>query len=299
MTAVTHEKRFDPSMAGALTGSMIFHVLVIFIVMVGLPYIHKDLPVTDEPVSVELVSPDNAPPPPKIQKSDKVVKERPPQNDTPPPQFVPRMPMPETAAPKPPKPEAPTPPDNADELAPPKPDQPPLPKKPEAKKQLAPKTPPLPKKRPEVVKKQDPKEQQEQFKSVLKNLLPDEAVQDKKSKDDDMQKAPPSPFAPKMSASEMDALRYQLSQCWKLMSGARYAEDLVVDIKLFMNPDRSVRDAQIVDTLRYNGDTYYRAAADSALRAVRNPRCSPLELPPAKYDLWKEMTVSFDPRSML
>jgi hypothetical protein len=60
-----------------------------------------------------------------------------------------------------------------------------------------------------------------------------------------------------------------------------------------------VQDAQIVDTMRYNSDTYYRAAADSALRAVRNPQCNPLDLPPQKYELWKTIVVTFDPRKML
>lgn len=97
----------------------------------------------------------------------------------------------------------------------------------------------------------------------------------------------------------MQGLQAQLSQCWKLQSGARYAEDLIVEIKLSVNPDRTIRDAKIVNQLRYMSDGYFRAAADSALRAVRNPSCNPLDLPPNKYDLWKEITVVFDPREML
>jgi hypothetical protein len=34
------------------------------------------------------------------------------------------------------------------------------------------------------------------------------------------------------------------------------------------------------------------------LRAVKNPRCSPLRLPPDKYNLWNKMTVVFDPKEM-
>ena len=41
------------------------------------------------------------------------------------------------------------------------------------------------------------------------------------------------------------------------------------------------------------------AAADSAVRAVRNPKCSPLELPADKYDQWKRIDFTFDPRDML
>ena len=42
----------------------------------------------------------------------------------------------------------------------------------------------------------------------------------------------------------------------------------------------------------------YKVAADSALRAVKNPICNPLKLPPEKYEKWKVMTLNFDPRHM-
>ncbi len=49
---------------------------------------------------------------------------------------------------------------------------------------------------------------------------------------------------------------------------------------------------------RYNSDSFFRAAADSALRAVHE--CSPLKnLPPEKYDTWHYMELNFDPKDML
>jgi hypothetical protein len=49
---------------------------------------------------------------------------------------------------------------------------------------------------------------------------------------------------------------------------------------------------------RYNSDTFYRAAADSAVRATHE--CSPLKnLPPDKYGSWKEMELTFNPADML
>ena len=83
------------------------------------------------------------------------------------------------------------------------------------------------------------------------------------------------------------------------MAGAKYAEELVVAVKVYMNPDRTVRSASVADQLRYSRDSHFRAAADSALRALRNPRCSPLELPEDKYEQWREITIRFDPRQML
>jgi colicin import membrane protein len=37
-------------------------------------------------------------------------------------------------------------------------------------------------------------------------------------------------------------------------------------------------------------------AAESALRAVR--RCQPYTMPAAKYDIWRDVEVTFDPRDM-
>jgi hypothetical protein len=45
-------------------------------------------------------------------------------------------------------------------------------------------------------------------------------------------------------------------------------------------------------------DPFFRSAAESALRAVLNPRCNPLRLPPEKYEQWQTMTLNFDPREM-
>ena len=83
-----------------------------------------------------------------------------------------------------------------------------------------------------------------------------------------------------------------------LRSGSE-AEDLAVDIRVIVREDRTVERASIVDESRYARDDRYRAAAESALRAVRDPRCSPLNLPPEKYSLWRDMIVTFDPKDML
>ena len=50
------------------------------------------------------------------------------------------------------------------------------------------------------------------------------------------------------------------------------------------------------DTGRYHNDPTFRAAADSAMRAVSNPRCQPWPLSPDKYNAWRTITFNFDPR---
>lgn len=103
----------------------------------------------------------------------------------------------------------------------------------------------------------------------------------------------------RLTISEEDALRRQIEQCWNPPIGARDAKNLVVEITIDVNPDRTVSNAEIVDKGRYASDSFFRAAADAAKRAVLNPQCSPLMLPPDKYDQWKRIDFTFDPRDAL
>ena len=98
--------------------------------------------------------------------------------------------------------------------------------------------------------------------------------------------------------SERDSVKRQIEPCWNVPAGARDAENLVVDIRLQLNSDGTVITAELVDSARAARDPFFRAASESALRAVLNPRCSPLRLPPKKYEEWKNMVLSFNPRDM-
>lgn len=102
-----------------------------------------------------------------------------------------------------------------------------------------------------------------------------------------------------LSMTEMDAVRKQLAQCWNPPIGAKSAKDLTVDIDVDMNPDGTVRTTRIVDEGRARRDDVFRAAAESAQRAFFNARCTPLKLPPDKYNTWKSLTVRFDPKDLL
>ena len=95
------------------------------------------------------------------------------------------------------------------------------------------------------------------------------------------------------------ALNAQFGSCWNLMAGARNAEDIVVKINLKVRPDRTVQSARVVEQFRYNQDSFYRAAADEAMRAIRHPNCEVLDLPPDKYDLWKDLIFNFNPSAQL
>tara|TARA_R110002124_G_scaffold64985_2_gene177386 strand:+ start:186712 stop:187692 length:981 start_codon:yes stop_codon:yes gene_type:complete len=192
---------------------------------------------------------------------------------------------------------------NNESDAPPPTDVVPLPEelkieKPE--KNLAPIKPKKPNKRP---KKPEPKavKEEKSFDSVLKNLQETENTQAAAEEGEQAQSAAPKTptLGQRITVSELDALRGQLAECWNVLAGANFDHALVVYIKLYMNPDRTVRRYEIKDQLRYTTDSFFRAAADAAARAVNNPSCSPLKLPAGKYDQWKVITVKFDPREML
>jgi hypothetical protein len=99
--------------------------------------------------------------------------------------------------------------------------------------------------------------------------------------------------------SEEDALRRQIAQCWNVPAGAKDIDKMVVEIYIAVNPDRSVKEVLIMDQARLATDKFFRAVAESAMRAVQNPRCSPLALPPDKYNDWKEIIFTFNPKDML
>ena len=103
-----------------------------------------------------------------------------------------------------------------------------------------------------------------------------------------------------LSMSEKDAIRSQFAKCWNVPAGAKDAHELIVVLDVELNRDGSLVKASIASASRsrYLTDSFFRAAADSALRAVH--KCSPLQgLPPEKFDTWREMELTFDPKEML
>lgn len=290
-----------PQMKAPLIVSLVFHLGVFVFTLVGIPYVKPQVEVQEEAIIVEMM---------EIAEETQTNRE-PAQTET--RREIENAPEePEEEAP--PKPVAPT----VTAKAPPRPVAPEVPElsvpaPPEEETKPEPEPPQVkPNRKPEVAEKPEPVKEPEDepeeettdddFQGLLRNLKEAEAQQASEQNDAQAVKEKPSlmtRLSSKMTMSEVNALRQQLAQCWSLLAGARYAENLVVDMKLFMNPDRTVREARIIDQSRYNRDNYFRAAADSALRAVHSPQCSPLKLPPDKYDLWKEIIVKFDPRSML
>lgn len=90
----------------------------------------------------------------------------------------------------------------------------------------------------------------------------------------------------------------QLYKCWQAKTGARFTEDAIVKIRISVSPERKILSAIVIDQWRYSQDSYFRAAADQAVRALHSPQCEILNLPPNKYDDWKDIIVTYDPQVM-
>ena len=92
------------------------------------------------------------------------------------------------------------------------------------------------------------------------------------------------------------AIQSQMARCWQIDPGARNAEDLIVEIRVVLNPDASVRTAQIMNFERMFSDQFFRSAAENARRAIL--KCSPFDLPPNRYEVWRDLTLRFDPSQL-
>ena len=287
-------------MRDAFGYSVLFHAAVFVIGYAGLPYFKRPPVLTDAPIMVEIVNVDeltNVPPPaPEPEK-----KPEPEAKQPPPPKKAPKT----AAPPPPPKPD----PEVAVLPPEPKPKAKPTPK-PEPKAKPKPK----PKQRLAKVKPRRKPKPPDAFTSVLKTVeklkrrpKPKEKKPEKKKESFEQLKqmvqalSSPTvrhnPLRP-LAISEIDLLRQQIRECWSLPAGAKDAENLSIEIRMAMNPDATVREARILDQGRLQRDPFYRAAAESALRAVLNPRCNPLKLPLEKYNQWRNMILIFDPRDM-
>ncbi len=272
-----HGGNTGQNMTAPLIFSLVFHLAVFITLTVGLPYVRPKVPVVQEAITVEFIQSDN--------KEQKQKKPPPKKNNKP-------QSAPKNTAEKPPS------------L---KPVEKPI-EKPDAVKKPPPKNPitkpkiaEKPKTKPK--KKEPPKketvQQETQFSSLLKNLQESENITKQEEKPPELPdpNATASSFANQISASEISAVKEQIQGFWIVPSGAKNARNLVIETRIMVNPDRTVRSIQVVDSMRMSRDPFFRAAAESAVRAIR--QASPLELPPNKYEQWNLLVLFFDPRDML
>ncbi len=285
--------------------SAFLHFAVIVVAFFGLPSLFRPDPAPVQPMAVDVVmfEPEPAvkavrPEPPRPKPKPKA-KAKPPK----PARVLPPPPPPMAALPEPvvvpkPKPKA---------KAKPKPKPKP---KPEAKPKPKPKPPVRAAKRVPKPKIQ-PKPPPDRFAALLKNLAKQSQQQRKKEKrkTEPAKKkpvrvavaAPPSTVdLRRLAAGLAQLVEQQIRECWNIPGGAKDVAEMRIEVRIRLNPDGTLRGPPVVgNSRRMQSDYVFRTVAESALRALRNPRCSPLKLPYPQYDIWKDITLNFDPRKAL
>lgn len=110
-------------------------------------------------------------------------------------------------------------------------------------------------------------------------------------------------YMQELSVSEKDLIGIKLRECWNLDAGVRGAQNMLIEIRVFLNKDGMVTDAKILNKARYNKDTAFRSVAESARRAVyicdKKKEDSPFKVFPKNYqesyDTWKTLLLRFNP----
>ena len=77
---------------------------------------------------------------------------------------------------------------------------------------------------------------------------------------------------------------------WKPVSNS--PPNMIVKFHLRLNADGKLAEPPIVTN--QTDDPAFRGAAENAVKAVR--ACEPFKLPKDRYELWKDMVLSFNPR---
>ena len=284
-----------------------FHIVVFVFALYGLPSTSQSVVMEDRVIDVEIVfateTPEPTPVPKPVPPPTQKVKAPPPPKPPAPPKRLAALP----AAPEP----APAPSSEPE----------PQPKPAEAKREPKPKAELKPKPAPRKVAPRPRSRPRQDFASMmlktvqkLKDAPPPEKPQKKeKSFDAKMaallnrksvstpERAQQAPLGKKLTISEIDAIRRQIERCWSVPAaiGAKDVQEMSVQVRLKLNQDGTLRESRIVDRFRMETNATYKAVAESALRAIRNPRCSGFNLPLQKFDVWKDMVLSFNPSDMV
>jgi colicin import membrane protein len=141
--------------------------------------------------------------------------------------------------------------------------------------------------------------------SALLNKIPDKGAPRPSVPLDQQAKAVKGPVlgAPEgrdrqISASEIAVIGQIIRSCvqsrWNVMGGGEGAQHTVVKLRLRFNADGTLAAPPVV--MNPQSTPSFLAVSDSAIRAAQ--ACEPYSLPPAKYEIWKDIVLNFDPRDM-
>lgn len=107
-----------------------------------------------------------------------------------------------------------------------------------------------------------------------------------------------TPQGPPLTAGEQDGLRVAVQQCWNVGSLSSDALRTTVVVGVAFNRDGTVAgDVRQISATGGSGDAA-RQAFEAARRAILRCGASGFDLPPEKYDHWREIEMSFNPENM-
>jgi hypothetical protein len=303
------------------------HVTAIVLTVVGLPSLFDSDSEPVVPIVVEVVTMAEVEKP-QPQAKPKAKPKPPPQREPPEPPPAPEPPPEPIAEAPPPEPAPPEPKQVVEKIPAPKPPEPapkpvvedeppakPTPRpRPKPKLALLTRQKPPPQPQPPRLKPPPPPDA---FDKLLKDLEKDKKRESEKRKQPEQKRAPeppihvaqpvaPPPRQPTalekrmVAASLSQEVMRQVSPCWSIPVGVKDAHEIRVGIRVYLKPDGTLSGPpRVEDQNRMNSDYAFRTVAESALRALRNPRCSPLRLPMKNYDTWREISFNFDPRELI
>lgn len=307
----------DENMDKAVKKSLLLHLIVFLMMIVDLPLFWSNratlnqVPIIVDLKDVKISEMTNLPPKAKFGKEDqaasqvkrkveeKYTKDEAPQEEVKSKAKAQEETTETKETPKPPK---------QDFLVAPQPKKPKVPVK-----KVAPKPAPKPQPKKPQPKKEAPKPKDEpKLANPLKSLLASVDALEKETGNKSasatikegtdvanmgIEGGTGGSYFSELSISEIDAIAGRLRACWNLDPGAMGIKDMIIEVRVFLNKDGTVRDAKILDTSRYNSDKAFRSVAESARRAVYV--CQPYSIfanrYADKYDMWKTMLLRFNP----
>lgn len=301
-------------MRRGVTFSSFLHLAILLLAYFGMPSLFSSEESLEQPIPVTLytVRDETVLPPPQAPQVEAEAKPEPETEPEPEKEPVPIPPAPDVvheAPTTPPEPitTKPEPAPRVAEVAAPPPPPPSIPEPslvpppPPPKPKLLAKVKPKPK--PELdpilqVKPAAPDPLASLLKSVMESAQHAIKLEQKQANAKPIEPQPVTTTMSKisdepLSSSVSDAIRRQVEDNWNVPVGAADAADLIVEIRITLRSDGGVIRAVIVDQSRMS-DAFYRTMAESARRAVL--QASPLrDLPPEKYEQWREITFTFKP----
>ena len=149
------------------------------------------------------------------------------------------------------------------------------------------------------------KETQNQNKIAEIKKIKEETIERQKRKDEfdamknivsNAMSSKPKNLLKPFGVSEIDILKKHISEYWSPPIGASGAENLIVDIFMEFDKDGFILKAEWVNKGFNSNNSFYRAAANAAIRAVKD--AEPMPLPLSKFSQWKTLTLRFDPKKM-